>query len=632
VSRRDSRLRAHLVAAPDSVRDEDAVPVWRVPVVAIPPGAAADTAPAHLSTPGAFILHYVRGRRWNFLSLALCVCGAAGAAVGAQYLLKVLVDAMSGSREGSAAWFALAIFLTLIAFESVLWRVSGWLGCRTTIGVGVDMRLDLFNYLNSQPMRYFAERLAGSLGQRITSTAGNFGALTNTVVWRILPPCSDFLGALIIFATVDWRLMMTLACCVALVTAGLIVFGERGRPLHRAYAERHNAAGGDLIDAISNMWAIKAFSAREREVERLAERFQAEAAGQRASWMYTEKARILHDLALWLIAGAMLGWSMHLWSRGRITPGDVVVVSVLTFRILHGSRDMALSLVDMVQQFGFIEDTLGVIGQKRTVLDPPGAPALVPAGGAVTFRNVSFRYGAGREALHEINLDIPAGQKVGIVGPSGAGKSTLISLIQRLYDAEKGMVLIDGQPVNTVAQDSLRQALAVVPQEITLFHRTIMENIRFARPEASDEEVFSAARAAHCDAFIRRFPEGYDTVVGERGMRLSGGERQRIGIARAFLKDAPIIILDEATSALDTESELEIQRALIDQMRDRTVIAVAHRLSTLNVFDRIIVLNGGRVVEDGTMRDLRRRGGIFDRMWRMQARQVLFDEGAGEAA
>ncbi|MBZ9739975.1 MULTISPECIES: ABC transporter ATP-binding protein [unclassified Mesorhizobium] len=222
--------------------------------------------------------------------------------------------------------------------------------------------------------------------------------------------------------------------------------------------------------------------------------------------------------------------------------------------------------------FGFIEDTLRIIGQPQTVVDLPHAPAIRPRGGAIEFRKVSFTYGTQVDAIHNLNLSIPPGQKVGIVGPSGAGKSTFVHLLQRLYDVQGGEILIDGQPIASVTQDSLREALAVVPQEILLFHRTVLENIRFARSEATDEEVYAAARAAHCEAFIARLPQGYDTLVGERGVKLSGGQRQRIGIARAFLKAAPVIVLDEATSALDTESELVIQSSLVKMFRDRTVI------------------------------------------------------------
>src|SRR5690606_8364506 len=279
---------------------------------------------------------------------------------------------------------------------------------------------------------------------------------------------------------------------------GLILFGERGRHLHRSYAGEASQAGGDLIDVISNMWAVKAFSARTSERARLARLFRHEAVAQRASWMYTEKARLIHDVALWVMAGGMLAWAVTLWSKGNITPGDVVVVSALTFRILHGSRDMALSLVDVVQQFGYIEDTLRVIAQPQTVRDGPDAPPLEPQGGAIEFRDVSFSYGHGRDAVHDINLHIPAGQKIGIVGPSGAGKSTLVHLLQRLHDVQSGDILIDGQSISSVQQDSLRNALSVVPQEITLFHRTIMDNIRFARPAATKAEVYQAACAATC--------------------------------------------------------------------------------------------------------------------------------------
>jgi ATP-binding cassette subfamily B protein len=259
------------------------------------------------------------------------------------------------------------------------------------------------------------------------------------------------------------------------------------------------------------------------------------------------------------------------------------------------------------------------------VVDVPKAPALAAGSGAIEFRNISFGYGQGRgrEAVQGINLLIPAGQKVGIVGPSGAGKSTLIQLLQRLHDVESGEILINSQPVRAVAQDSLRSALAVVPQEISLFHRSVMDNIRFGRPQASDSEVYEAARRASCDGFIRRLSHGYDTMVGERGVKLSGGQRQRIGIARAFLKMAPIIVLDEATSALDTETEMDIQRALLELSWSCTVVAVAHRLSTVAAFDRVIVMDKGRIVEDGPTQELRREGRLFERMWRLQAEGLL---------
>jgi ATP-binding cassette subfamily B protein len=581
-------------------------------------------SPRFLASAGAFAWHYVRTWPGHFASLLALVVTAAICAVAIQYQMKRLVDAMAREpRSLDAVHAALAAFVLLVALESVAWRASGWLACRTTVGVGVAMRLDLFRHLSGQSMRYFAEHLAGSLGQRVTATAGTFGAFTNTLIWRIVPPVVDFLGALFVFWLVDARMALALAVYAIAVGVGLGVSGARGRSRHRVYAEKSHAVGGDVVDVLSNMWAVKAFSARRREWERLRERCLDEAAAQRESWMFTERQRAIYDVVLWLMAAGMLAWAVQRWAAGAVTLGDVVVVSALTFRILHGSRDVAIALVDAAQQLGFIEDTLRVVGEPPGVVDAPSAPALACRRGAISLHRVSFRYGPGaREALHEVDVAIPAGQKVGIVGRSGAGKSTLVHLVQRLADVQSGEIRIDGVRIDGIAQDSLRKALAVVPQEIVLFHRTVRENIRFGKPDASEAQIIAAARAAACNEFVRRLPHGYDTVVGERGVKLSGGQRQRIGIARAFLKDAPILILDEATSALDTESELRIHRSIVTLLHDRTVLAVAHRLSTLLAFDRILVLDEGRIVEDGTVGELRARGGLFSELWRLQAEGV----------
>ncbi|NJC49143.1 UNVERIFIED_ORG: ATP-binding cassette subfamily B protein [Xanthomonas campestris] len=399
--------------------------------------------------------------------------------------------------------------------------------------------------------------------------------------------------------------------------------------------------GGELVDAVSTVWTIKAFAARDRESARLAEQIGDEAVAHRRSWMYVEKARVIHDICLSVMAGGMLIWAISMWRAGTVSAGDVVLVSALTFRILHGSRDLALTLVDTTQQLGAIADTLQIILQPHAIADTlqiilqphaivdADAP-LALAQGDVRFEEVRFAYPERAAVLDGLNLHIPAGQKVGIVGPSGAGKSTLIALIQRLDDVQSGRVLIDGQDIRSVSQDSLREKIAVVPQETALFNRSIADNIRYGRPEASDAEVQDAARHAFCDGFIRQLPQGYDTQVGERGVMLSGGQRQRLGIARAFLKDAPILILDEATSALNTESEAEIQAALDHLMRDRTVLAVAHRLSTVIGFDRIVVLQEGRVVEDGNPAQLFGRGGVFDGLWQRQA--AGFEQAAPDAS
>jgi ATP-binding cassette, subfamily B, bacterial len=573
-----------------------------------------------------FLGRYLRRRLGSFTGLLALVVTGAACSVAAQYGMKLLVDAITGeNRDIQAVAVPLGLFIGLIAIESASWRLAGWLACRTVVATGVDIRLDLVEHLVGHSMGYFADQFGGTLGSRITATTGAVGALISAFALSIIPPLTDFLGALIVLATIDWRMPLVLSLFVAISSLALAWFGQRGRPVHLAYSTRAAQLVGEVVDTMTNMWAVKAFSARSLERARLARLLDGEAALQRRSWMQLEVMRVLHDLLLFVLATVMLSWTIRLWTLNRITPGDVVVASALTFRILHGSRDMTFSLLGTVQHFVYIAGTLRLIGQAHWVDDPPGAPPLIRHGGAIQFDKVSYAYRGGRLLFENFNLTISAGQWVGVVGPSGAGKSTLVSLVQRLDDVTKGRILIDGQCLADVTQDTLRDAIGVVPQDISLFHRSIMENIRYGRPEATDEEVFAAARAARCEEFIGNLPNGYATMVGERGMMLSGGQRQRVGIARALLKNAPIILLDEATSALDRESELDIQNALTNLMVGRTVLAVAHRLSTLVTFDRIIVLVNGCIEEDGSPAELRRRGGLFDKFWRLQAEGRAWD-------
>jgi len=466
---------------------------------------------------------------------------------------------------------------------------------------------------------YFSRHLAGSLGNRITATAGATGAIFGTGIWKILPPCVDFVGAVVVLCTVDVRMAATLIAFVTLIAAFMYAFGRQARPLQQAFAERASTVGGELVDVVSNIFTVMAFSAREREYRRLADAFGEEARAQRRSWLYLEKARAFHDLCLWIMAGSMLIWAVESWRAGRSAAGDVVLISAMTFRILHGSRDLALSLVDVSQHFGVIAEMLRVVARPHDVADRAQARPFMPGAGEIAFRNVRFAYDDGRAVFDRLDLVVPPGQRLGVVGPSGAGKSTLVRLIARVMDPQAGCITLDGTDISQVKQDSLRDAIGVVPQDITLLHRSVMDNLRYGRPGATEQEVFGAAREALCDDFIRALPQGYDTIVGERGARISGGQRQRISIARAMLKNAPVLLLDEATSALDSRSEAMIQAALSRLMHGRTVVAVAHRLSTVAGFDRIIVLVDGKIVEDGTPEALIALDGVYASLWRLQA-------------
>lgn len=583
--------------------------------------------------PVAFIAYYVCKRPWSFGLLAVIVIVAGGCAVAVHWSMKLIVDAMaSGNRESAEIWLPLSMFLGLIAAESLLWRAAGWLGCRNIVLTGVDIRTDLFEHLLGHPMRYFSRHLSGSLGSRITATAGATGSILSTVTWNILPPCIDFMGALIVLTLVDPRMAVTMLLFVLVVAAIIMAFGVRGRDLHRAYGREAANVGGELVDTVTNAWTVKAFSALPRERERLHQAFNVEARTQRRSWMHLEKARVVHDVCLLLMAGTTLIWALTSWRAGHMTAGDVVLVSTLTFRILHGSRDLGLALVGTTQEFGVIAEMLEAMADKHALADKPNAISTPPRSGHIVFSGITYAHADGHKVLEDFHLEVPSGQKVGLVGPSGGGKSTLIGLLQRLDDVQAGRICIAGTPVTEYSQDSLRRAIAVVPQDVSLFRRTVMENIRYGRPDATDEEVWRAAELAGCSGFIQGLHKGYHTVLGERGATLSGGQRQRLGIARAFLKDAPVLVLDEATSALDSRTEKEVQAALVRLMEHRTVIAVAHRLSTLEHFDRIIVLDRGRIVQDDAPSVLRNTEGLFRNLWKMQALQPDSDTPDSTAA
>jgi ATP-binding cassette subfamily B protein len=353
-----------------------------------------------------------------------------------------------------------------------------------------------------------------------------------------------------------------------------------------------------LLMIINNMPLVRAFCGLSFEHARFDATVNRELAARGRSLRYLEKLRLTHAAVTVVLTICMLAWAIKLWQQGTATTGDVVLVCTLGICILSATRDLAVALVDATQHVARLTEALATLLTPHELKDHPEAEPLIKSGAAIAFNNISFQYPGGMQVFDKFSLRIQPGQRVGLVGQSGGGKSTLFTLLQRFYDVQRGSITIDGQDISRVTQLSLRGAISVVPQDISLFHRSILENIRYGRPNATDDEVLRAAIAARCD-FIENLPEGMDTIVGDRGIKVSGGQRQRIAIARAFLKDAPILLLDEATAALDSESEEAIREALSRLMRGRTVVAIAHRLATLRSFDRVVVLQGGRIVEDG---------------------------------
>jgi ATP-binding cassette, subfamily B, bacterial len=566
-----------------------------------------------------FLGRYVRRRFFSHLVVIAAVLAGVLCNVGSQYAIKHLVDVLGTRNPPSAVlWGAVGILLGLVASDSLLWRIAGWASTHAFVAVGGDIRLELFNHLSGQGTRYFVERFPGALAGRITAAANAAWLIENSLTWTTIPPGIAVVASILVLGTINWHLTAVLLVIVSVLGTLITLWAARGRELHQNFAGHAAHVSGDLTDTVSNIGLVRAFGGAQREQQRLSTKIEDEMQAQRLSLRSLERLRQFHAVSVFFVTAGVLVWSVELWNRGEISTGDVVLTTTLGFTMLHASRDFAMAMVDMVQQVAKLREAVQVLGLPHEMHDARDARPLKVVAGAIAFRGVSFSYPSGQQVLRDFTLTVPGGQKVGLVGRSGAGKSTIMALLQRLYDPDSGEVAIDDQVIARVTQGSLRSSIAVVQQDISLFHRSLLENLRYGRPEASDEEVYRAVDAARCAEFIDRLPDGYQTLVGERGMKLSGGQRQRLAIARAFLMDAPIVLLDEATSALDTESEQSIQEALARLFRGRTVIAIAHRLSTLDSFDRIVVLDRGRIVEDGPPRRLLQTKGLYSRMYGRQ--------------
>jgi ATP-binding cassette subfamily B protein len=430
-------------------------------------------------------------------------------------------------------------------------------------------------------------------------------------MWNVLPPCAATVAAIGFVLTISVPMAASLALVGGITVTAMFHLAAAGRQLHHDFADKTAAVDGEMVDVVSNMHLVLAFCGLSREHRRFDATIDREMTARRRSLLYLEKVRIMHAVVTVVLTLGLLAWAIRLWQRGLASTGDVVLACTLGMSVLHATRDLAVALVDVTQHIARLSEALATLLVPHELRDHPRAAPLIKRGARVEFENVSFRYPDGSRVFARLNLGLEPGQRVGLVGQSGGGKSTLFALLQRFYDLQDGRILIDGQDIAKVTQESLREAIAVVPQDISLFQRSVVDNIRYGKPDASDQQVLEAAMAARCGDFIEALPNGLATIVGERGLKLSGGQRQRIAIARAFLRDAPLLLLDEATSALDGDSEEAIQEALGRLMQGRTVIAIAHRLSTVRDFDRIVVLQAGQVLQDGPPDYLVRHHGLY---------------------
>ncbi|MBO1323986.1 ABC transporter ATP-binding protein/permease [Acetobacter sp. TBRC 12305] len=578
--------------------------------------------PRYAGRPILFLLRYMRHRLLGHVMVFGAVCMAIGSIVLSSYGIRHLVDLLTAQSPGMrnpAIWEAVGGLIGLIALDNISWRIAGWFAARTFVAVTGDIRQDLFRFLTGHSPAYFAERMPTSLATRIATAGSVSFTMENMLAWNVLPPALNVLFSVCLMLSVSTLMGGVTVAIAAVLCFVLFRLAVRGRGLHGHYAAAAAGLEGETLDVMGNIGLVRAFGMRNRERARFNALTRKEMHERLKSLRYMEKLRMIHAALTAVMTAGLLIWAVLLWQWQQATVGQVVMIITLGFAVLHGTRDLALSLVETIQHNARLSEVLSSLLVPYDMPDTDNAVTLKgPVLGDIRFNDVSFSYPGSAPVLSHFDLHIAPGTRVGLVGRSGSGKSTVLALLQRMRFVQSGAILLDGQDIRDLSDDALRACLSVVPQDVSLLHRTVMENIRYGRPEATDDEVYAAAAAAGCSGFIEALSEGFSTLVGDRGVKLSGGQRQRIAIARAFLRNAPILILDEATSALDTESEEHVQRALDRLMVGRTVIAVAHRLSTLRNFDRILVMQDGRIVEDGPPTLLERRNGLYSQFLNRQ--------------
>ncbi|MGV1950229.1 ABC transporter ATP-binding protein [Agrobacterium vitis] len=541
-----------------------------------------------------------------------------------------LVDAVvSGRADDSLAWnSALAAFVWLMALSAgaVLLRHATFTAIiGFTLRSMSDIAADAFSRIQRFSSDWHANSFAGSTVRKVTRGMWALDLLNDTVFVALFPSLVMLIGSTVLM-TWHWPMMGLLvgvgSVCFVLFTA--IMALRYVAPMASMANSWDTKLGGSLADAVTCNAVVKAFGGESREETRLSWVLQKWQDRTRRTWTRGTLNGSLQAALLMVLRGGVLGLALWLWSAGKASPGDITFV-LTAFFILQGYlREIGMHIRNLQRSVNDMEELVFLHGQPLGVVDVAGAKPVVIERGKIEFDRVSFHYGNHFAPLYkDFSVVIQPGEKVGLVGHSGSGKTTFIKLIQRLHDVNGGAIRIDGQDIALVAQTSLRQQIAIVQQEPILFHRSLAENIAYARPSASQQDIETAARLASAHGFIEALPKGYGTLVGERGIKLSGGERQRIAIARAFLADAPILILDEATSSLDSESEMLIQEAMERLMQGRTTLVVAHRLSTVRALDRLLVFDHGRIAEEGTHESLiRMKSGIYRGLFERQALEL----------
>lgn len=548
------------------------------------------------------------------------------------YTLKIIIDKAVEYQGDEHAVFEVIepyifVYIGLWAVLCLEMRLLDWIKLKLFPSLRLDIMAKMFAYLNQHSHGYFQNNFAGSLINKVVDMQGGVVDIL-TIIDDAFAQVLSLIVATALLLYVHPIFAVILLAWVVIFLLVTFLFLRPIQELSHVFAEARSSLVGKMVDSISNIVNIRLFSKHQYENKYIRTFIADTVQKDRNMLVKILKMRVFWDVSIVALVGINLLMLGSMYSQHRVTVGDFTFIISLSISILWNLWFIAGQFVSYTEQLGTCRQALSIINAAHDLVDIKGAKPLSVHQGEIQFTDVSFHYSDGARLFKNKNILIHPGEKVGLVGFSGSGKSTFVNLILRLFDVESGAITIDNQDIKTVTQASLRENIALIPQDISLFHRTLMENIRYGCVDASDEEVIQVSKQAHCDEFISQLHDGYQSLVGERGIKLSGGQRQRIAIARAMLKNAPILILDEATSALDSVTEKYIQDALHQLMKGKTTIVIAHRLSTLAEMDRILVFDNGQIIEDGAHETLIRLNGHYARMWQMQAGGFL-PEGDG---
>jgi len=571
-------------------------------------------------------LHIFWSHAWKYpIHVFVILIGAATATaidVYKPFLYKDLFNALAGSGASNAEpLFHIAFQILIISIiHWAIWRAISLVNNYFQPRVMSDLLNTCYEYIHGHSYNYFNNSFVGSLVTKIRRYQKSFEDVADQVSFNMGRTFLNIFFILTVLFYQHWQLGLAVLVWCVIFVAFAYLFSRFKLKYDIRRADMDTKTTAHLADTITNNLNLKLFTSSQREITSFKEITDKLFKIRKLTWDLAVYSEMFQGGFMVLLEFGVIYMSIKLWQKGQLTIGDFALIQAYLLQIFDKLWDLGRYIRGTYESLADADEMTAILETKHEIVDVPNASLLKAPHGAIDFQSVVFNYNTNRNILDNFNLSIQAGKRIAFIGPSGGGKSTIVKLLFRFHDIQEGRILIDGQDISQATQESLREHLALVPQEPILFHRSLMENIRYARPEASDEEVKEAAKLAHCHEFISQFPDTYNTLVGERGVKLSGGERQRVAIARAILKNAPILVLDEATSSLDSESEHYIQEALKTLMKGRTTIVVAHRLSTIMQMDRIVVIENGKIKEQGKHEELLKvEQGLYQKLWGIQA-------------